>query len=202
MTRKPLNDHLRDYYQERSLRPEVLQRLLEVGSVGGDKSAGAAGRRRLDLRKRRPWVMMAGVAAVIGIALLVATIAGLGNRPKLARTVAREIASHHVKQLAVEIPARSFAELREKMAKLDFSMVASRRLMALRLVGGRYCSLRGQIAVQARLLDDAGGVYTLYQTRLTEELVGLDGAEAEIDGVRVQLWQEAGLQLGLAGSAD
>jgi len=103
--------------------------------------------------------------------------------------VAKEIAVNHNKHLAIEFPTGDYRELNRLMDKLDFSGVISKRLASgeYRLLGGRYCSIQGQLAL-------------LYQAPLNKMLSGIQQGEQLIDGLHITLWREAGLLLGLASS--
>ena len=52
---------------------------------------------------------------------------------------------------------------------------------------------------QIRLTDGAGVVYTLYEFRDDSSFADIDIARLDIDGVRVMLWRESGMVMGLAG---
>jgi hypothetical protein len=48
----------------------------------------------------------------------------------------------------------------------------------------------------------SGLLYTLYQTRLVEELSTIKESHIELDGLQVKLWQEKGLFMGIAGPGN
>jgi len=87
------------------------------------------------------------------------------------------------------------------MVKLDFALFepAAVKDRHLELVGGRYCTMSGCIAVQLKLNCPKGREYTLYVVRLEGPLDRVPNSRMEIDGVAVQLWKERGVLLGLAG---
>jgi hypothetical protein len=119
-----------------------------------------------------------------------------------AEAVAREIALNHVKALAPDLTLATFEEAREAMTKLDFSVATpgAESLPTVRVTGARYCSLGGEMAAQFRLLDAANRPCTLYQVRDGEAFRHLQPTTVEVDGVRVRIWREAGLVMGLAES--
>ena len=118
----------------------------------------------------------------------------------LAKSAAAEIAMNHNKNLAVEFEARAFRELDAPMAKLDFALVppACMDREGLRLGGARYCHIGGRIAAQIRLMDAQGERLTLYEFRPGADHEGLRETSFDIAGVRVTVWLESGLVMGLA----
>ncbi len=117
------------------------------------------------------------------------------------RRIAAEIALNHHKQLPPEVLVETFLELRDALPALGFPPVRprSKEFGDLDLVGARYCSITGRKAAQIRLTDGAGVVYTLYEFRDDSSLADIDIARLDIDGVRVTLWRESGMVMGLAG---
>jgi len=87
------------------------------------------------------------------------------------------------------------------MSKLDFSLIHSKKsdIQNLQLLGARYCSIQGELAA---LEDKIGRTYTLYQSPVTDDLLGLKAGERVQDGLRLKLWREAGLFFGLVGPLD
>lgn len=190
----PLDDQLRAYYEAQRLDDETLRVLKETI----DASPRSRLRRPMPLRRQAVrWMAAAVVLCALAIALLV----GREDAPRWVYGVAEEIALNHNKRLDSEYAAADFPALGASMSKLDFTLVRPARLerAGLHLVGGRYCSIGDAIAAQVRLLDPAGRPATLYQfrgsPRLSEDVV------LDVDGVRVTLWYEAGLLMGLAQSA-
>ena len=187
-----LDARLRAHYRRESLAPDALLRLR---SLAGPSSDHRRGGRRLRM------------TALAAAALLVATLGVLlfnqfqadRWRP-LAKSAAAEIAMNHNKNLAVEFKARAFRELDAPMAKLDFALVppACMDREGLRLGGARYCHIGGRIAAQIRLIDAQNERLTLYEFRPGADHEGLRETSFDIAGVRVTVWLESGLVMGLA----
>ncbi len=190
--RDNLDARLRAHYRREHLAPDALARLRSL--------APSPGRRRLP---------RAAIAAAT--VLLLATLATVGGvllfqqfQPdpwrQLARSAADEIALNHNKNLAVEFEARRFRELDAPMAKLDFALVppACMDREGLRLGGARYCHIGGRIAAQIRLTDPQDERLTLYEFRPGADHEGLEETSFDIAGVRVTVWLESGLVMGLA----
>ncbi|OGQ07112.1 MAG: hypothetical protein A3G32_08930 [Deltaproteobacteria bacterium RIFCSPLOWO2_12_FULL_40_28] len=105
--------------------------------------------------------------------------------------------------MVMEIESPSTDEVRAYLSKLDFPLIESERFPSAdwELVGGRYCSLKGHIAAQLRLRErSTGKTATFYQLLMPNEIANFEGTFEEFDqGVKVKLWQERGLLLGIVG---
>jgi hypothetical protein len=199
MSDKMLERHVRSYYETESLSAEAMRRLTET-IAEENRAGGIRSRRRSTLRTRF------GIAA----ALLLAIGAGaylLINRgePEAANgrlAIAGEAARDHNLRLEVEFTAGDYSELRSKMSNLDFSPAepeSFRRGKRMRLIGGRYASLRGRPAVQMKLADPRGEICTLIQARPVDELAAVsDLSQHQVDGLLVDVWREKGLVMVLA----
>jgi anti-sigma factor RsiW len=201
MSRKTLSDYLRHYYEEKELPAETRERLARLAGARADawpdRPGGAS-------RSRPPALVAAAVAAsvvlaLVGIQLLRAPSA---QGDALAAAIAAEIALNHSKNLAVEFPAKGYAELRDQMEELDFTLhpPSLPGARGLRVVGGRYCSIQGQLAAQIKLEDDAGRLVTLYETRFVRGFAGLSEGDLDLQGLRIRIWRDGDLLLGLARS--
>ena len=192
-----LDQRLRKYYASQSLSASALARLKHTIRSTSRTSGGPSAARL------KPWVIIAGVCsslAVVGVIALL--VLALWNSPAddVARLAAGEVATNHHKQLAVEFSTTDVSQLREQMSKLDFSLVLPQRFQdgRHRLIGGRYCSIQGQIAAQLRLADAHGYACTLYEVRPVDALASVSEGRFEIDGCEVELWKENGLLMVLA----
>jgi len=211
-----LSEHLRQYYEGKRLSPETLACLtamVDTRSMDGDKEMKVAPA----AHHLWPGIWTSGGLVATTLILLMVFIGVfslgrmIGEEPgtgltgaSLTEVIAEEIARNHHKQEKVQFVARDYAELRKKMSKLDFPTIASARIdpKRLRLLGGRYCSIRGQTANQIKLRDEKGRIHTLYETRVSDALAGFTEGELQIDGLRLSIWRESGLLFGLASPQD
>lgn len=196
MSQRKLRDEIRDHYQQQELPPESLARLVAMAESEGEVAAP-------DVRGRR--AALAAFAASVLVILVTAWLwPGSDHRSaataRLAGAVAEEVALNHTKELGVEFAGSDYDTLRNTMDKLDFSLVAARKLEGrdLRLVGGRYCSIQGNLAAQLRLETPTGKTVTLYQTPLVEKLSKLPPRELQLRGLRIDFWQQDGVLLAMA----
>lgn len=211
MSSRPLREHLVDYYGRRSLRPEVLSRLRSL-AAGTGRSAVPDPVRPAMWNWPRPqwvpsrWVLAAGACAFF-LAVFFAYLSldlpygRARDASAFAQAAAAEIARNHNKRLNVEFQAAAFDALERQMEKLDFALLEPFRVKqrGLRLIGARYCSIQGQPAAQIRLKDKDGRPCTLYESAAVPAFAGIPETRVEVSGVRVELWQESGLLMGLAG---
>jgi anti-sigma factor RsiW len=127
--------------------------------------------------------------------LLIAFV-GLQNHLEssaLKERVLAEVAMNHRKQLDVEFVADQYLQLQQELDRLDFSIVPKGSALTrnYRLVGGRYCSIQGQLAAQLKVEDKMSGEWlTLYIAPLNDELQRLSSSDQTHSGVYIRLWQE------------
>lgn len=223
----PWDEALRDHYRRQSLSPERLARLRELTETldgapttgqtdaAPELAAAGAAARSETLPKRRWWATKGALTGALAATVLLVVVGmlallnphgaphpGISEQAALKDRVIREIVTNHVKQLQPDVITERWSALGRELPKLDFQPLRPSRLDDLRLVGARYCSIQGHLAAQLRLEAPDGSRYTLYQLAATEELADLPATTGEAAGVTVELWQERGLLLGLAGSPD
>lgn len=123
----------------------------------------------------------------------------------LAEKIVDEVAYNHNKNVGMEIKTASIDEIQSFLSKIDFALIQSEYfpLEQWELLGGRYCSIQGRLAVQMKIKNKIDGkLKTLYQVPYPKELAQLESGPMETygRGVAVRLWREKGLLLGLAGN--
>ena len=175
-----------------SLRRQLAAHYKNKSLSAGKLEELTAMTRRTRMSRGRLGLLAASLAVAVGAVLLVPTDG------KRTLAVAEEIALNHTKDLTAEFVSASYAELGRKMSKLDFDTIEPRRLrdQSFTVSGARYCSLQGRIAAQVKLTDADGRTHTLYEVRA---LAGVEEMEVLRDGLRIVLWREGDLLLGLAG---
>lgn len=144
------------------------------------------------------WSASLAAMLALGIALGVWMPRGQTDGDLGARRVSEEIKLNHEKQLAPEVAGTSYGALGAAMPKLDFAPVAPPDPGGYSVVGARYCSIGPAIAAQFKLESSDGRSATLYQFRGDAFPVIEDGSVYEVDGVRVTLWRQGDLVVGLA----
>ena len=173
-----LDNQIRDYYQTQKLDEHRIDAILD------------SGRQFSSLRRlKRVSITALAAAAMIVIA---AYFAIPGDYRSVNEIVAEEVATNHLRQLEPEMLTADYQELQASFEKLDFSIIPTKEFILSNfiLVGGRYCTLCGEIAAQLRLIDKlTGEPCLLYITKLDEQLANLRPDTAVVDGVHVQMWK-------------
>ncbi len=202
MTRRTLGEHISDHYASQALDPAQLEGLKRIVAEADREHGLVEPARRWHARH---WLSVAAAVVLLlvsGVTLqrLLADRAGAGDPAALSAAIVREIARNHRDGLAIQFPASGYAKLREGMGRLDFALRAPSlpEAAGLSMIGGRYCSIRGQVAAQIKLEDAQGRPSTLYQTRFAEGLEKVVESEHHLEGLRIRLWREGGLFFGLA----
>lgn len=234
-----LDKELIDYYSGRRLSTTRLAALLEQtreirnqrnAAASANTSAEADGNvlvasdfyeKRLDQRSRvlsRPRLVlplsMAAVFAMIVLTWLVSTNQhpqAQDQQMELARIMLREAAVNHQTKLQLEYEENDLDVLRESMAGLDFDLkLPDQFASSHKLIGGRYCTIGGNLAVHLRLeprTDQPQGAETpgqsagprlgeqsVFVTRETGELAGMNNLNFQsTDQVSVSALQSDGL---------
>ena len=184
MSTVKLDDVVRDYYRGQTLDPETVRRWTR--SPPRD-------------RRRRVALITMGTLGLVTVA-----VGGLslwrGNR--VERQIAEEVWFHHQHRQPPEARVEALAALGPALARIDFPTPGSSRLSDLAATGGRHCSLLGQLAARADLVDDQGGTHTLYVTPVSARLGSIDEEFVAMEGGAVKMWQESGLFYALASPFD
>ena len=206
----PLSQAVRKRNESMELAPDQLALLIcmQEEAVAGSSKPERPSR---SPRSRR----LALVAVLSGIAGMLLALffngqvqPGLGANPMIAR-IADEVGENHLNLKPMELESGALEDIRGYFGKLDFRPVETRlpAVSDARTLGGRYCSIDGNIATQLRMRDAKGGLRTLYQARYDPERFGsipsLDRGEAPVEhmarGVPVKIWVEMGLLFALTG---
>ena len=173
-----LDDQIRDYYQKQKLDGHRADAILD------------AGRQFSKVRRMRGMSLFALTAAAV--IALAAYFAIPSDYRSINEIVSNEVATNHLKQLEPEILTSDYQELQAAFAKLDFSIIPAKKFLLdnFVLVGGRYCTLCGEIAAQLRLVNKTTGEpCLLYISKLDELLTNIRDDTSVIDGIHVQMWK-------------
>lgn len=181
------NKQLKDYYNNKEMTPSSLEEMMRPHSRA---------KQSLPVRNM----------AIAAIFLLTFSIIGFQqfkNTPASLNYISSEIAMNHNKRLNVEVTTMDVQRLRNKLNKLDFSLALPSVISfgEYAMVGGRYCSVHGQIAAQIKFKkSNSDELVTLYVTRPIASISQQLPNEQLVDGVVVKTWEENGLFYGTAYS--
>jgi len=193
MKNNPINERIQSYYKERNLDSSVLHKLLAESGTDRDQLNSGIFAGWFSF----PQLKQVGVA--VAMMLVVVLSFHLVDSSQLDQRVANEIAMNHSKAFKVEYPTGDFLALNGVMNKLDFQIVFPKaiRQMNLQVLGARYCSIQGMIAVQIKLKSPDGTRHTLYETRQDGSLDHIR-SNLVVSGTQIRMWNEQGLFMGLA----
>jgi hypothetical protein len=175
----PIDTQIKEYYQKQTLPKEQL----------------AALRPPEDSPAPRLWLLPFAAAAAVVLAIF------LWKPADLPQAVATEIAKNHSAQMPMKIRSSDYQEVAVGLNQIQFPLMPPDEEFRQQytLVGGRYCSIRNQLAAQLRVHENATGqLHTLYITSLTDELHALPETTRTSAGVQVQLWNDGECFFGLA----
>jgi len=188
-----LKEILKEYYTKQSLSTTQLRQMQNI-----QKSLDSLYSRKRTSRNHWAIAVMA-VVILFGSYIFYNTTR---HRTYVAELIS-EIAYNHNKNLKMEIKSNSLKEIASYLSRLDFPLIHPARLPQdnWEMIGGRYCSLKGQFAAQLKLRNKLNQKsYTLYQIEKPYGIKNIaDFSEHFAKGVKVNLWLERGLILALAG---
>lgn len=204
-TDKDLDTRVRRYYRAQALTDERAAAIEAMAaSDGSRRSVSAQPAPSGNGRTRRYWL---SAAAVVGPLLLTGALTAIhwpqGNAPE---TVLDEIAKYHLDPLELDVESGDLHSVEAAMGRLDFPLRSPTFLGeggSLPLIGARYCSLRGRLAVQLKLRDPANDrISTLFVAPVTDELREVTTKPLQHAGVLIRVQREDGLFFALARHPD
>jgi len=116
-------------------------------------------------------------------------------------TVLREAALNHSSKLQMDAETGSLSELQNELGELkfDIKLPKSDFFGQLALVGGRYCTISGNLAAHLKLSNpETSEQFSLFLTPYAKNLKTMESSAVEISGVDVELWHEDNVVYALA----
>ncbi|MCM2679148.1 hypothetical protein [Echinimonas agarilytica] len=164
--------------------------------------------------KPAPRASFKWVGPIIAAFIMMSLFAGLTHQLSSANyslSIAKEVAKNHVRLKPLDVATGNMNDLRKFFTLLDFSPTESSLLKQDNvipdsdLIGGRYCSIRGETAAQLRYQQDNQTVRTLYEVEYDEKIFGtipmVENGEIPmqyiIDGLSITIWVEQELMMAL-----
>lgn len=186
---KKIDERVYEYYQDQALSEDSVDRILS-------KSAYFPERHRFSLR------ILYSCAALICLMLGMFAITQT-SRPSLEYAVAQEVFKNHRKGLKPEVTTNDFKIIQTALDQLNFPITPTIEsfISNYTVLGGRYCSIREELAAQVSLSDAEGQPCTLYVAPLNEELSGVSQGVYKVDGGQVQIWHDRHRILALASES-
>ena len=204
----PLKQAVNEHYQQQTLDAEAMARMQAL--LGSSEQTPAVAEEKTT--HFMPWkhTLVASFCAFFILAssfFMLYHTAG-SNRPDTIAAIAQEVAKNHLKMKPLEVSSDSFVEVRRYFTALDFSPTHSSYFTSslhgegVKMLGGRYCSIKGITAAQLRYQRvDHSGRSTLYETVYDKKVFGdmpvIEQGQQPIittvKGLEVQMWVEKGL---------
>lgn len=179
-----LEQGIRRYYSEKELSTECVEAILS-----SDK---------------RPRFWQRNIHVLSVAAVLVVFCVGVYSyveEVQFKGRVLAEIAMNHRKDLGVEVEATQYRQLQEWLDRIDFDIAPPPvHLAGLALVGGRYCSIQGQLAAQLKVVDPVSKeVLTLYVTAIDDALDQLAPLDERYEDLHMRCWRDGERFFALVG---
>ncbi|MEH6443112.1 MAG: hypothetical protein V7784_04360 [Oceanospirillaceae bacterium] len=186
---KSLKKQLQSHYVQQHLTSEQLlrlQRLQETSPITAPKT-------------HAPIKVISAIAASAVLAV-VGYLFFLTGQDYSA--ISKQIAYNHNSKMQMEVFSPELQTVQGHLNKLGFDLISSSKINkdTWQLIGGRYCNINGKIAAQMKLRhSETKAIYTFYQAKVAGNVIdNLNGDETAVDGVKIKLWREKGLLMGLA----
>ncbi|MEM7033935.1 MAG: hypothetical protein AAF629_30615 [Chloroflexota bacterium] len=198
--RDSIEQRIKQYYEKQTLPLDVLvdlKKMIAQPTIDASESEPKPN----FLASISPFIKPVLAAAVLllffGLGLF--TYQAYDTNQKL-ESVAAEIALNHAKRFDTEFDTSNIASLTTVMHLLDFAPVHPRKMQfeTYHIMGARYCTIDSSIAVQVHLEDEAQQAYTLYQFRESNALQIERETIIDVAGIKVTLWKEGEVIMGLA----
>ncbi len=206
--RQSVDRAVRWFLASKSLPEARFARLNEIAGQTAPADAAHDGDAR---RVAVPyWGIAAAVVAVAAFAWSVAQHRVPMPSVEVHQHIADEVATNHVKLKPLEVSADDMSEVREFFGPLGFELVESSLFEETpwRMMGGRFCTIRGEAAAQLRMRGPHGRVQTVYQVSydsdshrsMPDVMRGEVPIKLYSHGLEVRLWRERGLLFAAAVS--
>ncbi len=199
--KKRLNEGVNDLLNDFTLSDEQLLSFAQL-----EKDCLQEGQYPNNKYKTKKWFSL--VASFL-IAALVFTglIYKEADTNQVLYEIAAEVSYNHLNLKPLEVASNNFLQVTGYFKRLDFNPLISSQVSALAgdLIGGRYCSIKGNIAAQLRMQDKLGRMSTLFESRYNKDdfkmLPVLEKGESpvslHVDGQQVSMWIEKGVVMAL-----
>ncbi len=190
---KPLRDALKNLLEQDSLSDHEIDQLQSQADY---KSTPAVSKPERNRKK----LALLSLAASFFVMLALGYTYKTHTNELIQQRLAHEVFTNHLKIKSLDIETDSLQELRLFFERLDFSPFYSGDMNSsnLKLLGGRYCTLQGAVALQLRFQSPEGKMVTYYQALYEKDRFGKlpkisEGDKPEVlleKGIALTIWQE------------
>ncbi len=195
--RRPVNQAVKRFLEGKSLPEHRFARLNEIAarSLHGKVAAGRSA-------VKPYWGIASAVVIVLALTVLQYQVSA-PSAGDVHQSIADEVATNHIKLKPLEVRSSDMREVRTFFSPLSFTLVESSLFEGTpwRMMGGRFCTIRGEAAAQLRMQDVRGEAQTVYQVSynsashhdLPDVMRGEEPVKLYSRGFEVRLWRERGL---------
>ena len=181
---------------------ETPEKALEKFSIPEKNSDRATSKRPLAFG----WAASIAGMLIAGW-VLVSIIRAITPAQDLLAAITQEVRTNHIYDKPLDYVSGDAKTLLTQFDRLDFEpLLVSLPNSSWALMGGRYCTLQGQIALLVRFQDADGNALTYYLTKHTDTFAKVpDSAHPYLEtesGLTVRLWQQAGLVAAIVHQAE
>lgn len=191
--KKPLKQSLKNMLEAESLSGQQLRNLDNLQSNQANNNTWFSQRRRL---------LTGGSAAIAASVLFVTGRNLFYGDDSIQEGIVREVLTNHIHIRKLDIETSSINEVASYFDRLGFAPYLSSQLKksAFELVGGRYCTLQGELASQLYLRNtDSGELATYYLAQYDRQHFGdiPDVSSGDIPkvvyerGYQMTIWRES-----------
>lgn len=184
-----MDNELVDYYQSKTMRPELMQELLTHKPT----------------RVSMPGRLILASAAMVMLAVGVLFLHQQQLNHDRTRIALLEASTNHVTKLQFEFEPDSVDELEQSMDRLSFALrlPSLSEYGPLKIEGARYCTISGNLAAHLKFTNlETQEPISLFVTADVENLDAIGATPATVSGVDVKLWREKGMFYALASSGE
>lgn len=146
----------------------TLKNILEADSLSENQlqklnALQAAGRKQPHLFQRRRF-LMGGSAAIAASVLFFTGRNMYSGNSNLQESIVRDVLTNHIHIRELDIETSSISEIVQYFNRLAFAPFLSSQINkdSFELLGGRYCTLQGELASQLYLKNKASGELATY----------------------------------------
>ena len=188
-------------------RRALLRHRFSVENRDPEQGAGGSSNvvqlgKSLESRRGNHSIIKSSVASIFLVLVVLLALPIWVSQP-LIQKISEEMTFNHMKSYEPEYFGEHISEVTANMSKLNFGAVWPEKLNPDRwsILGGRYCSVQGQVALQVKVKNrETGEISTLYQSAFPKSLK-FKGQQKEAvylsGGHQVDLWREQGNLMGL-----
>jgi len=177
------------HLQDRSPEDELIEH-YQSQQISSNKLHSILQETQAVTRKRNIFVALTASVLLMSMFVLAQQKILASQRTNM---VLKEAALNHTSKLQMDSEAVSLVQLQKELHDLPFEikLPESGPYSQLALVGGRYCTINGNLAAHLKLADpQTREQHSLFLTPSATNLKAMEHQGVEISGVQVKLWQE------------